>query len=80
MDRDVRFPLVGVNEQSSLIGGYLSCNRADVGPAQLFHNLHHGLRLKKTLAIVTLKKQEHVQQNHPPGIISESVAFQVLAI
>jgi hypothetical protein len=24
--------LVGVNERSSPIGGYLSCHRADVGP------------------------------------------------
>jgi hypothetical protein len=32
MEREVRFSLVGVKERSFLIGGYLSCNRADVGP------------------------------------------------
>jgi hypothetical protein len=62
MDREVRFSLAGVNERSSLIGGYLSCNRADVGPAQLFHNLYHSLRLnEKTLVTLSLKKQEHVK-------------------
>jgi hypothetical protein len=32
MEGEVRFSLAGVNERSSLIGGYLSCYRADVGP------------------------------------------------
>jgi hypothetical protein len=32
MDREVRFSLVGVKERSFLIGGYLGCNRDDVGP------------------------------------------------